>query len=369
MQLWLNQYEHHQKEGLSFLRQKESKKARFHLLKAAEILFKIAEKSEGAFKKKRIAHAQKLLELAQGVLPPHSASSASSPSSASSLSSLSSPSSSVPSLLTFNDIAGLADVKESIFMKVLYPLQYPEKAQKYRVSLGGGILLFGPPGTGKTLIAKAIAGELRQKFFAIYPSEILSKYVGEAEKNCAALFEKCRQEPGSVLFMDEVEALLPARSENQSPVMQRLVPQILSELDGAKTSIGKTLFLAATNEPWSLDPAVMRPGRFDEKIYVGLPDFEARCALFQIHLKDLPLDPTISFQELAERLEGYSGADIHFLCQKTAQHVFLESLKHEGERPLTQKDFLQVISDCRPSVRPELVARFEKYLNQLSSSS
>lgn len=363
MRLLLEQFEAHQKTGLRLLRQNQPQEARKHLLKAAEFLFKVAEKSEGDLRQKRIEKARKLLQLAKSLSPERTRSAGTKSEEKEAQASLAPLS---PSELTFADVAGLEDVKEAILLRVVYPLRYPEKASRYGITPGGGILLYGPPGTGKTLLAKATAGELKRKFFAIYPSDILSKYVGEAEKNCAEIFRQCREEPGSVLFIDEVEALLPQRSaENQSPVMQRLVPQILSELDGVKTNLGSLLLLAATNEPWSLDPAVLRPGRFDEKIYIGLPDFATRLALLKLHLKNCPLDPHLDFEALAHQLRRYSGADIRFICQKTAQTAFLSTLYDEEEPPLVLQDFLQVILETPPSITHEQLTRFQEYSEKM----
>lgn len=361
LRLLLETAEEHQKKGLEFLRQKRNGEARKNLLRASELLFKLAEQSEGGFREKRKKKAQKLLHLAKQIDTTRTDETNDNPSDFQL--------SPTTNTLRFDAIAGLDEVKKTIRLKLLYPLQYPEKAERYGLKPGGGILLFGPPGTGKTLIAKAIAGELNRPFFAVYPSELLSKFVGEAEKNCAELFRKAREQTGSVLFIDEVEALLPQRSaENQSPVMQRLVPQILSELDGAKTQMGTLLFLGATNEPWALDPAVLRPGRFDEKIYVGLPDLPARIALFQIHLKSCPVASEVNLEILARSLEGYSGADIRLICQKTAQKVFLETLHQEQERPLSQSDFQEMIQQTPPSVTQEQIQRFQHYLEKMGIS-
>ncbi|MEK7485837.1 MAG: ATP-binding protein [Planctomycetota bacterium] len=355
--LLLETAEEHQKKGLELLRQNRAGDARKNLLRAAELMFKVAEQSESPFRESRKKKAQKLLRLAKQIEQ-----------SLTEIQEISSEALVLPtsSSVCFEDIAGLEEVKEAIRLKLIYPVQYPEKATHYGLKLGGGVLLFGPPGTGKTLIAKAIAGELKRPFFAVYPSELLSKYVGEAEKNCAEIFRKAREQEGSVLFIDEVEALLPQRSaENQSPVMQRLVPQILSELDGAKTQIGSMLFLGATNEPWALDPAVLRPGRFDEKIYVGLPALSARIALFRLHLKSCPIALELDLNVLAKSTEGYSGADIRLICQKTAQKVFLESLQKEEDRPLLQSDFQEVLKQTPPSVTAEQIHRFQQYLEKM----
>jgi transitional endoplasmic reticulum ATPase len=259
---------------------------------------------------------------------------------------------------------------------MIYPFLYAEKARRYGIRPGGGVLLFGPPGTGKTLVARAIAGELDAAFFAVKPSEIMSKWVGESEGNIAELFRTARENPLSIVFIDEIEALVPKRRDSQSTVMQRVVPQILAELEGFE-SAGKNpiLFLGATNEPWSLDPAILRPGRFDEKIYVGLPDLPARRQMLSMYLRGRPLAPEIDLDGLAARLEGYSGADIRNICNKAAAEAFLLSIEGgEGgaaggedapdrtrERLMDDALLERVLAETRPSVRPEDLARFEKY--------
>jgi len=264
----------------------------------------------------------------------------------------------------FDDIAGLEEVKEQIRLKMIYPFTHPEKARKYRVKTGGGILLYGPPGTGKTLIAKAIAGELDATFFAIAPSEILNKWVGESEKNIRKLFDAARKCDRAVLFLDEVEALTPPRRDSESGgVMQRVVPQILNELDGFDKKEGHTLlFLGATNEPWNIDPAMMRPGRLDEKIYIGLPDKPARHKILEMNLKEIPLAEDVDLGKLADRLDGYSGADIAYLARKVTEKVFEEAVEKGHEPPVRQKDFDEVLAKYRPSVSRVDLDRFRKFV-------
>jgi transitional endoplasmic reticulum ATPase len=262
------------------------------------------------------------------------------------------------------DVAGLEEAKRQIRLRMIYPFTHPELAQKYGIKQGGGILLYGPPGTGKTLLARAVAGEVDAAFFTVKPSEILSKWVGEAEKNVARLFAAARSYPRSVIFIDEVEALVPKRRDSSSTVMQRVVPQILQEMEGFSSGSqdhGALLFLGATNEPWSLDPAVLRPGRFDERIYIPLPDLEGRIQILAMNLKDRPLGPDVDIAELARRLEGYSGADLRRLCEKASDIPFLEAVRSGVERPIERRDFLAVLEQFKPSVDPISLQRFERF--------
>jgi transitional endoplasmic reticulum ATPase len=262
----------------------------------------------------------------------------------------------------FTDIAGLDEVKEEINLKMLYPFQHPELAQRYGISVGGGMLLFGPPGTGKTMFAKAIACELDATMFVISPAQIMSKWVGEAEQNVKKLFDAAKGEKKSVIFMDEVEALVPRRRDQQSTVMQRVVPQILQEIEGFDRKADRALmFLGATNEPWGLDPAMLRPGRLDAKIYVPLPDGPARFKLFEIYLSKRPLADDINFAQLVELTEGYSGADIKAVAERSATRPFLESVEGAPPRNITMADVQAVLQEMPPSVNRKDVTKFEQW--------
>ncbi len=262
----------------------------------------------------------------------------------------------------FDDIAGLDDVKAEIKLKMLYPFNHPELAAKYGIDVGGGVLLWGPPGTGKTMFAKAIACELDATMFVISPAQLMSKWVGEAEQNVRKLFDAAKEEAKSVIFMDEVEALVPRRSGQQSTVMQRVVPQILQEIEGFDRKAGRALlFLGATNEPWSLDPAMMRPGRLDAKIYVPLPDAPARLRLFEIYLGKRPLADDIDLPKLVELTDGYSGADIKAICERSARRPFLESIQGGAPRNIHLSDITAVIEETPRSVTRKDLERFEKW--------
>jgi len=263
----------------------------------------------------------------------------------------------------FDDIAGLEDVKQEIRLKMIYPFQHPELAKKYGIGVGGGILLYGPPGTGKTMIAKAVAHEIDAVFFLVSPAQMMSKWVGEAEQNVRKLFEAAKAEPTSVIFLDETEALVPKRQSDSSTVMQRVVPQILQELEGFDRRADRALlFVGATNRPWLLDEAILRPGRLDALVYVGLPDAPARYRLLEIHFGDRPMAEDVDFGAICDRLEGYSGADIKSIAQQAAERPFLEAIGGKAARPITQADILAVIGETPPSVHPSDLVRYEKFV-------
>ncbi len=265
--------------------------------------------------------------------------------------------------ISFDDIAGLEDVKHEIRMKMIYPFSHPELAAKYKIATGGGLLLYGPPGTGKTMIAKAIASEIDATMFVISPAQVLSKWVGEAEQNIRKLFEAAKAEKQAIIFIDEIEALVPSRRSSQSSVMTRVVPQILQELEGFdRTSTSRPLlFVGATNEPWALDSAVMRPGRFDSKIHVPLPDEPARHRLLEIYLGKRPLAADVDFAQLVGRLKGYSGADIKAVAAKAATIPFMDAVGGGEPRPICLKDIEMIIAEVPPSVRTRDLARFEEF--------
>jgi transitional endoplasmic reticulum ATPase len=372
----LESFEKHKAKGIARFRMGELQEAKYHFLKAAEYLLQLAKESEGGLREARMKQAQDLVSLAKNVKQKRqelrqkaAEKKAGAP-----------PSSSDPGedgkggipkewalsekpKIRFDDIAGLEDVKEQIRLKMILPFTHPEKAKAYKVKTGGGILLYGPPGTGKTMIAKAVAGELDATFFAIAPSEILNKWVGESEKNIRKLFDAARGCEKAVIFIDEVDSLVPKRRDSEAGgVMQRVVPQILAELDGFDAREGQSvMFMGATNEPWNIDYAMLRPGRLDEKVYVGLPDLAARRKILELNLRGIPLTTDVTLDALAGRLEGYSGADIAYLCRRTAEQMFLASVDAAENPPLSEKDFEKVLAKLRPSVTRENLERFRQF--------
>lgn len=264
--------------------------------------------------------------------------------------------------LRFDDVAGLDEVKEDIRLRMLYPFQHPELAERFGIQSGGGVLLYGPPGTGKTMLARATAGEIDATFFRISAADVLSKWVGEAEQNIKKLFDAARLESRAIIFIDEIESLIPARRDEGSSVMQRVVPQILQGMEGFDRKSGSSvLFMGATNVPWQLDPAVLRPGRFDEKVYIPLPDLSARRKMLDIYLSHRPLADDVDLDALARQLDGYSGADIKYICDRAATIPFLQSIAAGVEGSITQQILADVIAGVSPSVSPDMLKRFEEW--------
>jgi transitional endoplasmic reticulum ATPase len=329
--------------------------AREYYLQASRQLFDIAAESSGTLKKIRLDNAEKLMEKAKSLPGREKVVAGSNPGTGSDFILKEIPD------VSFDDVAGLDNVKEEIKNKIIYPFQFPEQAKKFGIKSGGGMLLYGPPGTGKTYIAKAVAHEVKAVFFSIQPSDVMSKWVGESEQNIAKLFTEARQQTKSIIFIDEVEALIPKRKDSGSTIMQRVVPQILAEMEGMESKKDNILFIGATNEPWSIDHAALRPGRFDEKIYVPPPDLPARIKLFQLNLKGRLQEEDIELNKLAELTPGYSGADIKQLCLKAALIPFREVIRGDAERGINMADLQKVLEDVKPSISHQIIAKYEDF--------
>ncbi len=337
------------------------RQARQHYLQAAECLFKAAAQSDGRLRDIRLQKAEQLVEIARRL---EGASRLNRQSDAEPVQGEPAEGSFLlrePSDVRFADVAGLEDVKEEIRVRLIYPLAHPEKAERFGIPSGGGMLLYGPPGTGKTLLARAVAGEIDAAFFTARPSDLMSKWVGEAEQNIARLFDEARRCERAVIFLDEIDAMIPARRSSGSTVMQRVVPQFLADLQGMRQCSNCMLFMGATNEPWALDPAVLRPGRFDIRVYVGLPDQVARRRMLQIYLSKRPLSINLDLNQLAELLAGYSGADIAEVCQRAAVRVFMEEIREGTNREITTEDVRNAMSSTGPSVAAKEIERFKNW--------
>lgn len=249
--------------------------------------------------------------------------------------------------VSFSDVVGLEQVKERIYDMIIYPRQFKELYQRFQKKQGGGILLYGPPGNGKTMIAKAIAHETGSAFFPIKFSDLGSKWFGETEGKIKSLFDEARKEESAVIFFDEIDAVASKRSE--SSVMDRVVAELLTQIDGINRAGGNLTVLAATNRPQNLDPAILRPGRFDEKIYVPLPDEKARRQMFEKRLNDVP-SGDLSLEEISLRCDGFSGAEIDLVCEKAKQSVIRSIIFGAEETSLiTDREIFEAIAFVRAS--------------------
>lgn len=255
----------------------------------------------------------------------------------------------------WEDIGGLAKVKMQLREAVEAPLKHPEVFEEMGIRTPKGVMLFGPPGTGKTLLAKAVATESEANFISVRGPEIFNKYVGESEKAVRDIFKKARQTAPCILFFDEIDAILSSRSRrDDTGVSQRIVNQFLAELDGMQT-LQNVLVIGATNRADILDPAVLRPGRFDGVVFVPPPDTDARLEIFKVHTREMPLADDVSLEKLADETEGYSGADIEGLVREAAMAAVRDDWK---AKPVKMKHFEEALSEVRPSISPDDVKRF-----------
>jgi len=250
--------------------------------------------------------------------------------------------------LLFADIAGMDALKKTLRLRIIEPFQRPELFTRFRKSAGGGVLLYGPPGCGKTMIARAVAGECGVPFHSVGISQVLNMWVGESEKQIAALFNKAREKTPSILFFDELDALGYSRSKARSDHTRTLVNEFLSQLDGAGARNEQLLILSATNMPWDIDPAMKRPGRFSRQIFIAPPDATARAAIFRLKLHKVPCDP-IDIQQLAERTKLFSGADIDGVVEYAKDAVLGEIIESGEERNITMRDLITACEQCRPT--------------------
>ncbi len=242
----------------------------------------------------------------------------------------------------WTDIGGLESVKQELIEAIEWPLKYPEAFEAINTRPPKGVLLFGPPGTGKTLLAKAIATESEANFISIKGPELLSKYVGESERAIRETFRKARQSAPTIIFFDEIDSIVPVRGAAfDTGVTERVVSQILTELDGLE-ELKNVVVVAATNRPDMVDPALLRPGRFDRFIYIRPPDLKEREMIFNIHLKGKPLSPEVGVGKLAERTEDYVGADIGAVCREAAILALRDCIKPGMERGDVKKEALNV---------------------------
>jgi len=231
----------------------------------------------------------------------------------------------------WDDVGGLDGIKDRLVEAVEWPLTFPHLFEGAGIRPPKGILLSGAPGCGKTLLAKAVATESRVNFISVKGPALLSKYVGESESAMREVFRKARQAAPCIVFFDEIDALVPARSagSSDSHVAERVLSQFLAELDGIEELEG-VLVLGATNRPDMLDAAALRPGRFDEMVEILMPDEKDRKAIFDIHLRNKPLAQGISIADLAAKTEGFNGADIAGVCHKAALGALRRVVKAGG---------------------------------------
>ena len=263
----------------------------------------------------------------------------------------------------WNDVGGLDEAKRSLREGIELPLRHPDAFRRLGIRPAKGFLLFGPPGTGKTLLAKAVAREAEANFLAAKSADLLSKWYGESEQQVSRLFQRARQVAPAVIFIDEIDSLAPARGGGlgEPAVTERVVNTILAEMDGLEELQG-VVVVAATNRPTLLDPALLRPGRLDDLIYVPVPDRDARLKILHIHTSEMPLDEDVKLDVLADRTQGYTGADLEDLVRRAGLHTLRESLQSER---VPMRLFEVALAETRPSVTPEMEEEYRRLVESL----
>ncbi|WP_091457187.1 ATP-binding protein [Actinokineospora iranica] len=253
--------------------------------------------------------------------------------------------------ITLADVGGLTEVKKRLELSFLKPLRNPELRLRFGKSLRGGLLLWGPPGCGKTLVARALAGELGASFYEIGLGDVLDMWIGSSERNLRAIFDTARRNRPCLLFFDEIDALGQKRSQLRGggSALRGVVNQILAELDGASTDNDGVFVLAASNHPWDIDSALLRPGRFDRTVLVLPPDLAAREAILRFHLRGRPTD-RLDLAKLAKITSGRSGADLALICEQATEVAMDASLTSGRIEPITQRHLTDAARAVRPSV-------------------
>ena len=252
--------------------------------------------------------------------------------------------------ITFADVGGLEEVKKDIHRRIILPFAQPSLVQRFRKRTGGGVLVYGPPGCGKTLLARATAGECGARFVTAHLSEVLDPYIGGSEQRLSAIFRSARSETPSVLFFDEIEALGAKRSSSTSSHIAQLASHFLSEMDGVDANNDGVLVLAATNTPWAMDAAFLRPGRFDRMFFVPPPDRVARQQIFDLELDGRLVSRGIDTSALAAATSGRSGADLRAVVERASDTAIDASLDEGRETPITQGMLTEAVRQTRSTV-------------------
>jgi transitional endoplasmic reticulum ATPase len=239
----------------------------------------------------------------------------------------------------WSDVGGLNDIKQELKEAIEWPLKYPDVLKRAGAHPPKGILLYGEPGTGKTLLAKAVANESGVNFISIKGPQLISRYVGESERGVREVFRKAKQAAPTILFLDEVDSLIPRRgsASTDAHVTERVISQFLTEMDGIEELKG-VVVLAATNRLDLVEPAILRSGRFDLLLELPMPDEKTRKEIFKIHTRDKPLGVDVDLKNLAKQTDGSSGSDIEFICRKASMFAVREYIEHTGSEKAASTD-------------------------------
>ena len=260
----------------------------------------------------------------------------------------------------WNDVGDLEEVKAQLKEAVELPIKKPEAFIKMGIRPVKGVLLVGAPGVGKTMLAKAVATERESNFISIKGPELLSKYVGESEKAVRELFRKAQMAAPCIIFIDEIDSIAYTRSGDagDSMVTERVVDTLLTEMDGLG-GLKNVIVIAATNRPDIIDPALMRPGRFDKIIEIPMPNEAARLEIFKVHMKRMPIAKEVSIEQLAKSTEGYTGAEIENLTREAGMNAI-----RANRNEVTKEDFEKALEEIRPAIPKELSERIKRFKDE-----
>jgi len=278
--------------------------------------------------------------------------------------------------IKWDDIGGLEDTKRNLQEMILYPIDHPEKFEKFGMTPSRGVLFYGPPGCGKTLMAKAVASECSANFVSIKGPELLTMWFGESEANVREVFDKARSAAPCVLFFDELDSIGTARGGggggDAGGAGDRVMNQLLTEIDGVGVK-KNVFFIGATNRPELLDEALLRPGRLDQLIYIPLPDLPARQGILEATLRKSPLAPNVPISFIAQKTEGFSGADLAELCQRAAKAAIRDAIAAdelkagdddmdvEAASEISRKHFEEAFAGARRSVAATDLAKYDQF--------
>jgi transitional endoplasmic reticulum ATPase len=264
----------------------------------------------------------------------------------------------------WEDVGGLEDVKQALKEAVELPLQNPECFKRLGIRPPRGILLYGPPGCGKTYIVKALANESGSNFIAVKGPEILTMWVGESERKLREVFKRAKQVAPAIILFDEIDSLAPRRGVDYgSHVTEQIVSQFLTEMSGIEEMEG-VVVIGTTNRPDIVDPALLRPGRFDRLIYVPAPDEKTRLEILKVHTKEMPLKG-VNLEKLAKETDGYSGADLESLSREAAMFALREDSK---AKEITSKHFEKALKKIKPSITEDSTAKYQKAVDDVKKN-
>jgi len=278
--------------------------------------------------------------------------------------------------VSWENVGGLEGVKQELQEAVEWPINNPESFARMGIRPARGILLYGPPGTGKTLLAKAVAKESEANFIQVKGPSLLSMWVGKSEEGVRKIFERARQVAPCIIFFDEIDSLAGRRGqESGTRVTERVLNQLLSEMDGLE-DLNDVLVIAATNRPDLLDPAVLRPGRFDKILLVNAPEQKGRENILEIHTEKMPIgsqgkaynktDKFKFLKEIAKKTEGYSGADLEAVAREAAMLALRENI---DAKIITKKHFEKALEKTKPSITKNIIESYKKVEDSLLKST